>query len=86
MMAAGAALLEAAVVTEAVTVGSAALAAGTVAVVPGYALNSMSGLETTLLGQRCHIHWPYLQEAVIVGVSDESTKVRVVNVETSSAF
>ena len=29
----------------------------------------------TLVGQRCWVRWPYLQEAIVEGVSDSTEKV-----------
>ena len=29
----------------------------------------------TLIGQRCWVRWPYLQEAIVEGVSDSTEKV-----------
>ncbi len=29
----------------------------------------------TLIGQRCWVRWPYLQEAIVEGVSDNTEKV-----------
>ncbi len=31
----------------------------------------------TLIGQRCWVRWPYLQEAIVEGVSDNTEKVRL---------
>lgn len=31
----------------------------------------------TLLGQRCWVRWPYLQEAIVQGVSDKGEKVSI---------
>lgn len=43
---------------------------------PGAPKVTASMVAPTLLGQRCWVRWPYLQEAIVQGVSDRSEKVR----------
>ena len=42
---------------------------------PGAPKVTASMVAPTLLGQRCWVRWPYLQEAIVQGVSDRTEKV-----------
>lgn len=38
----------------------------------------------TLISQRCWVRWPYLQEAIVEGVSDSTEKVSRYSVATTT--
>ena len=40
-------------------------------------LMSAEQVAGSILGQRCWVRWPYLQEALVIAVSDRNAKVCV---------
>ncbi len=44
---------------------------------PGAPKVTASMVAPTILGQRCWVRWPYLQEAIVQGVSDRGEKVSI---------